>query len=86
MQKTIAIWWNRILQPTPPIPVLLDSFHLCFAFGIKQGFSWVSPRCLCLCNPGSLSTAEDKFAERFPADPQAIFFSNSTKSLQCFSA
>lgn len=26
-------------HPPLPKPILLDSFHLCFAFGIKQGFS-----------------------------------------------
>lgn len=42
--------------------------------------SKVSPLCLCLCNPGTLSTT-DKFAEQFPADLQAVFISNSSNSL-----
>lgn len=62
--------------PQPPFYWIVSTCAL------HWGLSRVSPLCPCLFNPGSLSTTEDKFAEQFPADPQAVFVSNSTTSLQ----
>lgn len=73
--KTIAIWWSRIFQPTPPTLF----YWIVSTRALHLRLSKVSPLCLCLCNPATLSTT-DKFAEQFPADLQADFISNSSNS------
>lgn len=77
---------NLMKQNFPTHPPQTLFYWIVSTCALHWGLRRFSPLCLCLCNPRSPSTAKDKFADKFPADLQAVFISNSTNSLTCSSA
>lgn len=68
---------NLMKQNFPTHPPETLFYWIVSTCALHCGLRRVSPLYLCLCNPRSLSTAKDKFADKFPAELRAIFISNS---------